>query len=131
MFRLLSDPERVVRSPAAEIGRRALETRVHRLAEAGQLRVAERRAVDAIQAAGVGAITVILSTPPERRDPGFADELYSAVMSQILTDPHRTTDSTVKSASVTLRALTPRLDMLSGAEKQVLDEWLDRAIAAL
>jgi len=131
VFRLLSDPERVVRSPAAEIGRRVLEARVHRVAEAGRLRVSEHRAVDAIQAAGVGAITVILSTPPEKRDPAFADDLYAAVMSQILTDAPVMNDSIVKTASVTLRALTPQLDMLSEAEKQVLDEWLDRAIAAL
>ena len=108
-----------------------LEARVHRVAEAGQLRVSEHRAVDAIQAAGVGAINVILSTPPERRDPGLAEELYAAVMARILTTAPVMTDSTVKTASVALRALTPQLDMLSEAERRVLDEWLDRAIAAL
>ena len=131
VFRLLSEPERVLRSPAAELGRRVLEARVHRVAEAGQLRVSEHRAVDAIQAAGVGAINVILSTPPERRDPGLAEELYAAVMARILTTAPVMTDSTVKTASVALRALTPQLDMLSEAERRVLDEWLDRAIAAL
>jgi AcrR family transcriptional regulator len=131
LFRLLSDPDRVRLSPAAELGRRVLEARVHRVAEAGHLRVSERRAVDAIQAAGVGAINVIISTPPEKRDPGLADELYAAVMSQILTESPPVTDSTVKTASIALRALTPQLDMLSDAEKHVLDEWLDRAIAAL
>ena len=131
VFRLLSEPDRVLRSPAAELGRRVLEARVHRVAEAGQLRVSEHRAVDAIQAAGVGAINVILSTPPERRDPGLAEELYAAVMARILTTAPVMTDSTVKTASVALRALTPQLDMLSEAERRVLDEWLDRAIAAL
>jgi len=108
-----------------------LEARVHRVAEAGRLRVSERRAVEVIQAAGVGAINVIIATPPEKRDPGLADELYAAAMSRILTDAPPTADNTVKTASVALRALTPQLDMLSAAEKHVLDEWLDRAIAAL
>lgn len=40
-------------------------------------------------------------------------------------------DSGAKATTVAPRALTPRLDMLSDAERRVLDEWLDRAIAAL
>jgi AcrR family transcriptional regulator len=131
VFRLLSDPARVLGSPAAELGRGVLEARVHRVAETGRLRVSERRAVDAIQAAGVGAINVILSTPPERRDPDFADELFAAVLAQILTDAPPADESGAKATAVALRALTPRLDMLSHAERRVLDEWLDRAIAAL
>jgi hypothetical protein len=121
----------VLGSPAAELGRGVLEARVHRVAETGRLRVSERRAVDAIQAAGVGAINVILSTPPERRDPDFADELFAAVLAQILTDAPPADESGAKATAVALRALTPRLDMLSHAERRVLDEWLDRAIAAL
>ena len=131
VFRLLSDPERVLGSPAAELGRGVLHARVHRLAETGRLRVSERRAVDVIQAAGVGAINVILSTPLERRDPDFADDLFAAVLAQILTDAPPAGESGVKATTVALRALTPRLDMLSDAERHVLDEWLDRAIAAM
>ncbi|MCS5733430.1 TetR/AcrR family transcriptional regulator [Herbiconiux daphne] len=62
LFRLLSDPDRVNGSPAAESGRRVLEARVHRLALAGRLRVSEQRAVAMIQAAGTGAIQTLLST---------------------------------------------------------------------
>lgn len=32
--------------------------------------------------------------------------------------------------AVALRASTSQLDMLSGAERQLLTEWLDRAIEA-
>src|ERR1700684_2752176 len=45
LFRLLSDPTRVARSPGAQSGKRVLEARVHRLAAAGRLRVSEPRAV--------------------------------------------------------------------------------------
>src|SRR6201996_8167250 len=41
LFRLLSDPARVARSPAAKSGKRVLEARVHRVAAAGRLRVTE------------------------------------------------------------------------------------------
>jgi hypothetical protein len=34
-------------------------------------------------------------------------------------------------SAVTLRAVAPTLDMLSNAERQLLAEWLDRAIEAL
>lgn len=131
VFRLLSDPDRVLRSPAAELGRGVLEARVHRVAATGRLQVSERRAVDIVQATGVGAINVLLSTPPEERDPGFAEDLYSGVLSQILTDAPIPTDTGAKSTAVALRALTPQLPALSDAERSVLDEWLDRAIAAL
>lgn len=39
LFRLLSDPDRALRSPAAQLGRRVLESRVRRVAETGRLRV--------------------------------------------------------------------------------------------
>ena len=41
LFRLLSDPDRVVHSPAAQAGKHVLESRVHRVARTGRLRVSE------------------------------------------------------------------------------------------
>jgi hypothetical protein len=43
--------------------RRVLESRVHRVAVTGRLGVSEQRAVNIIQAAGIGAIQTLLSTP--------------------------------------------------------------------
>jgi hypothetical protein len=86
--------------------------------------------VGIIQAAGIGAIQTILATPPERRDAGLADAMYEAVLGQILTEtPPRSTDGPL-SATVAFRAIAPELDVLSRAERQVLVEWLDRAIVA-
>ncbi len=96
LFRLLSDPDRVMNSPAARSGRRVLESRVHRVALSGRLRVSEQRSVDIIQAAGVGTIQALLSTPPARRDAGLADAMYDAVLGQILTNvPERSDDGPV------------------------------------
>ncbi len=131
LFRLLSDPGRVQNSLAARSGRRVLEARVHRVAMAGRLRVSEQRAVDLIQAAGIGAIHTLLATPPGPRDRGLADDMYQAVLRQILTDIADRADNGPLAAAVALRAIAPRLDMLTDPERQLLTEWLDRAIDAL
>jgi len=131
LFRLLSDPGRGSRSPAAQSGRQVLQARIHRLAVSGRLRVSEQRAVDLIHAAGTGTVLTILSTPPEHREPGLAEGMFEAVLRQILTDaPHQAGTGPI-AAVVTLRAITPHLDMLSDAERQLLAEWLDRTIDAL
>lgn len=131
LFRLLSDPARVRNSPSAEQGLRVLAARVRRVAVAGRLAVSEERAVGMIQAAGNGAIQALLATPIERRDAGLADAMYAAVLSQILTDAPEGSANSMIATAVAFRAIEPQLDMLSPGERQVLAEWLDRAIAAL
>jgi AcrR family transcriptional regulator len=131
LFRLLSDPDRVVHSPAAQAGHHVLRSRVHRIAQTGRLAVSEQRAVDLIQAAGIGAIQTLLSRPSEQRDPDLADALLTAVLSQIITDPPEHTDHRPRASAVALRSITPQLDMLSESERQLLAEWLDRTIQAL
>ncbi len=131
IFRLLSEPGRVVHSPAAQSGKRVLESRIHRLAATRRLRVAERRAVDLIQAAGIGTIQTLLSTTPDQRDPGLADAMFEAVLRQILTDaPDRAEGGSIATA-VAFRAIAPELHVLSESERQLLAEWLDRAINAV
>jgi AcrR family transcriptional regulator len=131
LFRLLSDPDRVMSSPAARSGRHILESRIHRVALTGRLRVSEQRGVDLVQAAGTGTIQALLSRPPKQRDPGLADAMYEAVLGQILTNaPERSNDAPMVTA-VTFRAAVPRLDMLSDAERRLMTEWLDRAISIL
>ncbi len=131
IFRLLSDPGRVLHSPAAQSGKRVLESRIHRVAATRRLRVGERRAVDLIQAAGIGTIQTLLSTTPDHRDPGLADAMFEAVLGQILTDaPDRAEGGSIATA-VAFRAIAPGLHMLSESERQLLAEWLDRAIDAV
>ncbi|MFC8733078.1 TetR/AcrR family transcriptional regulator [Luteimicrobium sp. NPDC057192] len=135
VFRMLSEPARVVDSPAARLGKEILEARIHRVAATGRLRVTERRAVALVQAGGVGVITTLLATPPEDRDPDLADAVLEAVLAQILTDgptaaPSSPTDG-ARGAAVAVRAVAPQLEMLSPGERALLVEWLDRAIDAL
>jgi AcrR family transcriptional regulator len=126
VFRLLSDPERVLGSPAARRGKQVLEARVHRLAAAGRLRVPEPQAVDLIQAAGVGTIQTLLATPPERRDPSLGNAMMEAVLGRILTDAPAEAPDGRTATAVALRALAPQLEVLTDAERQLLVEWLDR-----
>lgn len=131
LFALLNDPGRAPRSPAAQSGQHVLEMRVHRVALTGQLRVSEERAVDLIHAAGIGAVLTLHSKQSERRDPGLADDLFDAVLRSILTDAPEPRENGAVAAAVAFRAIAPRLDMLSDAERQLLAQWLDRAISAL
>jgi AcrR family transcriptional regulator len=127
LFRLLSDPDRVRHSPAAEMGRRVLESRVRRIAATGRLRVSEQRAVSIIQAAGIGTIQTLLGHP----DAGLAASMYDAVLRQILTDAPGSSEPGPMAATVAFRAVAPQLDMLSEAEQRLLSEWLDRVVATL
>lgn len=130
VFRLLSEPGRVLNSPSAAAGRRVLEKRIRRVAESGRLRVSEQRALGLVQAGGVGAVQTLLATPPEQRDPGLGEAMYEAVLAQILTDaPAREPDDTV-AATVAFRAIAPSLTALTASERQLMADWLDRALAA-
>lgn len=131
LFRLLTDPTRAERSAATVSGLRVLESRVRRVAETGRLRVSERRAVNLIAAAGTGAILTLLTAPPDERDDGLADDIYEAVLRQILTDGDDRPAGGVLAATVAMRAIAPRLDMLSAPERDLLTEWLGRAVDAL
>ncbi|GAA5117171.1 TetR/AcrR family transcriptional regulator [Pseudonocardia adelaidensis] len=127
VFGLLTDPGRGARSAAAVAGLDVLRTRVHRVAAAGLLRVTERRAVELIHAAGTGAVLTLLATPPHERDPELADAMYDAVTRSILTDAPPPPPDGPTAAAVAIRAVAPTLPGLSGAERALLAEWLDRA----
>ena len=130
LFRLLSDPDRVRTSAAARAGRGVLAARIRRLAATGRMRVSEQRAVDLIQAAGIGTIQTLLATPKAHRDPALADAMYEAMLTQILTDPEPTHNRPELTAMVAFRAVAPEINALTPAERQLVLEWLDRAITA-
>ena len=123
---LLIDPARP-RSPAAAAGLEVLQARVRRLAETGRLRVAERRAVQLIHAAGTGAVLALLSVPPSERDLGLPEAMFEAVMASILTDAPAPPEDGVIAAAVSFRTVVPNLPNLSEVERALLAQWLDRA----
>jgi AcrR family transcriptional regulator len=116
---------------AAAAGIEVLRGRVHRVAEAGRLRVTERRAVELIHAAGTGVVLTLIDQAEDERDPGLADTAWESVCAAILTDaaagvtdPARADLATA--AAVTLRAGLAGLTALTPAERTLLGDWLDR-----
>jgi AcrR family transcriptional regulator len=127
LLTLYADPDRRARMPAATAGAGVLLTWVHRIAEIGRLRVPERRAAEMISAAGMGAVLTLLATDPDRRDPGLTDAMYDAVMRVILTDEPVLATDDVPAAVVAFQTLVPKLPTLTGTERALLTEWLQRS----
>jgi AcrR family transcriptional regulator len=104
MLTTLRTPDgRAIAAAGAEI----LLARVHRVAEAGRLRVTERRAVDLIRAAGTGVVFTLIAQPEDERDETLADTAWESVCAAILTDPGTAAVTGPAAAAVTLRAALP------------------------
>jgi hypothetical protein len=103
------------------------------VAEAGRLRVTERRAVELIRAAGTGVVLTLIDQPEHERDAGLADAAWDSVCATILVPEGAGSAGSPAgpaAAAVTLRAALPGLGVLSPAERTLLSEWLDRIASA-
>ena len=126
LFRLMHTALRTPQGrAAAATGAGVLQARVHRVAEAGCLRVTERRAVELIQAAGTGVVFTLIDQADERDDT-LADTAWESVCATILTDQPAAAITGPAAAAVTLRAALPDLTALTAAERALLGDWLDR-----
>jgi len=127
LFRLMHTALRTPESrAAAATGARVLQARVHRVAEAGRLRVTERRAVELIQAAGTGVVLTLINQAGDERDDTLADTAWESVCATILTNASIAAITDPAAAAVTLRAALPDLTTLTAAERALLGDWLDR-----
>jgi AcrR family transcriptional regulator len=126
LFRLMHTARRTPDGrDTAAAGTGVLRARVHRVAEAGRLRVTERRAVDLIHAAGTGVVLTLIDQAADERDDTIADTAWESVCATILTDASTAIEGPV-AAAVTLRAALPGLTALTPAERALLGDWLDR-----
>ena len=127
LFRLMHT---ALRTPdgraAAAAGIGILRERVHRVAEAGRLRVTERRAAELIHAAGTGVVFTLIDQAAGERDETLADTAWESVCATILTDASTAAVTGPAAAAVTLRAALPDLTGLTPAERALLGDWLDR-----
>ncbi len=123
MHTVLSTPDG---QAAAAAGAGILRARVHRVAAAGRLRVTERRAIELITSAGTGVVFTLIDQPEDERDPGLAGTAWAAVCAAILVGDRADAVASPAAAAVTLRAALPGLGSLTGAERVLLGEWLDR-----
>ena len=130
LFRLMHTAPHTPHTPdgraAAAGGAEVLQARVHRVAEAGRLRVTERRAVDLIRAAGTGVVFTLIDQTEGERDDTLADTAWESVCAAILTDASAAAITGPAAAAVTLRAALPVLTALTAAERALLGDWLDR-----
>jgi AcrR family transcriptional regulator len=126
LFRLMHTARRTSDGRAAvAAGLAVLQARVHRVAEAGRLRVTERRAVELIDAAGTGVVFTLIDQAADERDDAVADTAWEAVCAAILADESTAVPGPA-AAAVTLRAALPDLKALTPAERALLGDWLDR-----
>ena len=113
-------------SPATLAGIAVLRAKIHRLAQAGRLKISESRAIDLMHGTGTGVVLTLLSQPDHQRDLGLSDTAREAVLSAMVSDAPAAPSPGPASAAITLRALLPETTALSEGEKNLLGDWLDR-----
>jgi AcrR family transcriptional regulator len=129
---IYGEPRPGVESPAARAATTVLTGLVRRIAEAGRLRVSEERAVHLVHAAGCGLTFTLISLPEGQRDPALSTMARESTIAAVTTEadarPAPAGGPVVN--AVALRAVLPRAQGLSAAERDLLAEWLDRIAAS-
>jgi AcrR family transcriptional regulator len=123
---MYGDPRPGVRAPAAAAAHRILTGHIRRLAVAGRLRVSERKAADLVHASGCGTVFTLLAMPEDGRDPDLPEAAREAVIAAITTGSPALESPGPASAAIALRAVLPDATALTGGERRLLEEWLDR-----
>jgi AcrR family transcriptional regulator len=122
---MYSEPTRAA-SPAFKAGMEILMGRIRRLAAGGRLRVDEELAAALIHATARGAVLTWLSLPEDRRNPDLLTAMRESMVAAVTNQEPDVRDPGAAGAARALRARLPEQTILSGAEQQLLREWLDR-----
>lgn len=123
---MYGEPRSGVHPPAAVAADKILAGHIHRVAEAGRLRVAEDLAAQMVYAAGCGTTLTLLAAPPGKRDPAISEMARECVITAITTERPVSAGPGPVGAAVALRAALAEVSALSPAERTLLGEWLDR-----
>lgn len=126
LYLLMCEPRPGAMPPAAAAGIEILAARVHRIAEAGRLRVSEERAVQLVHAAGSGTTIALIAMPEAARDLELSVMAREAVIAAITTDAPAPSAPGPVGAAVALRAVLPQATALTEPERGLMREWLDR-----
>ena len=127
LYAILSgDPHPRARSPAVAAGLNVLHRRIRKIASAGRLRVSEERAVALVWAAGTGTVITLLSEPDERRDPELAKAAREMVVDAITSESISGAAPDHQNAATAMRARLNQTSVLTGGERQLMEELLDR-----
>lgn len=112
--------------PAAQAATDILTGLIHRIAEAGRLKVSEDRAVKLVNATGRGTTFALIAMPEGERDLAVSRLAREAIIATITTDAAASSASDVAHAAITMAAVLPRTTALSAQERGLMQEWLDR-----
>jgi AcrR family transcriptional regulator len=124
---IYGEPRPGLESPAAREAALVLAAQVHRIAEAGRLRVSEERAAHLIHAAGSGTTLALIAIPPAQRDMELSVIARESIIAAVTTGkPPADPGTTLVSTAVALRAALPGASALTSRERALLSEWLDR-----
>ncbi len=127
LFAIMSgDPQTRPPSPAVAVGLGVLRRRIRNIALAGRLRVSEERAVALLQSVCVGTVLTLLGEPEERRDLGLSGAAREAVVAAIAGEAVAPVDSGLGGVAAALRVSLDRTSVLTGGERHLLEELLDR-----
>lgn len=105
-----------------------LATMIHRIAEAGRLRMSEERAAVLVHATGRGMTLTLITMPEDQRDISLSAISRESVIAAITTDPpaDELERNGLVTTAVALRALLPHTTALTTPERALLADWLDR-----
>lgn len=115
-----------VNPPAAAATTDILAGLIHRIAEAGRLKVSENRAVKVVNATGRGITFALITMPESERDLAISKLAREAIIATITTDAAASSESAVAHAAITMAAVLPQTNALSAQERGLMQEWLDR-----
>lgn len=116
--------------PAALAVAAVLAGHIRRIAQAGRLRVPERRAAQLLHATGRGTVLALIATPEAQRDPELSALAREAVLTAITIAPLAPASSGRAGAAITLHASLDDANELTPAELAMLREWLVRIAGA-
>ena len=133
---MYGDPRPGPRPAAVRQARAMLRAIVHRIAEAGRLRVSVDHAANMVDAAGVEVVLHLLEYPPGDRQPALSEAVRDAVLTAItIDDGIATATATGRPAALAARAVGLKAVLgttdgrLSPGELHLMNEWLDRLSA--
>ncbi|MFC1434437.1 TetR/AcrR family transcriptional regulator [Streptacidiphilus sp. N1-3] len=127
LYLVMYGEPRVGGEPAAAVaGMEVLAGHIHRIAEAGRLRVGEELAVQLVHAGGRGTAASLIGMAAGRRDLGLSALAREAVIAAIASEVPAVASPGPVSAAVALRAVLTETAALTELERGLLREWLDR-----
>lgn len=112
--------------PAAQAAMDILAGLIHRIAEAGRLKVSEDRAAQLVNATSRGTTFALIAMPEGERDLAVARLAREAIIATITTDAPASDRPGPAGAAITLGAVLSQTDVLSVQEQGLMQEWLER-----